>query len=55
MDADESGGHANTRTAAVIIVVGDHVDTELVIVIRRSRVAPVRVPELPGHSGLKEK
>ena len=36
VDADEPGGCADDRSAAVLVVVRDDVDSELVIVIRRA-------------------
>ena len=53
MNADEAGWRSVDRPAAVLIVVGDHVDAELVSVTRGTWTAPVRISELPGHAWLE--
>ena len=53
VDPDEAGGRSDDRPAAVLIIVGDHVDAELVSVIRGTWTAPVRISELPGHAWLE--
>ena len=52
VDADKAGGRPNDRAAAVLIVVGDHVDAELVGLISGTLTVPIRISELPGHAWL---
>ena len=53
VDPDEAGGRSDDRAAAVLIIVGDHVDAELVTVISWPRSTSIRISKLPGHSWLE--
>ena len=55
VNADEAGGRSNDGAAAVLIIVGDHVDAELVSVVHRPGSTSIRISKLPGHAWLRRK
>ena len=43
----------DAAVAVALLVVRDHVDPQLVVVLGGARVAPIRVAELPGNAWLE--